>query len=205
MEHVREILRVQTPKEVPGAPEHLLGVSTIRGRILPIIDLRRLLRQSSFATDHIAACHKATGEYRTWLAAQAASPGQEDAHGLKPAVEQLRTWLSAFNSSSQVLTEALAQARGLNEHVSKQVATALDHTLDAKGQDALNQDILASVKSILAALHGFEGQVEANIREDQRIIVVDSNGFQLGLVVDHVNEVPGSAGGRHRGAAECRS
>ena len=45
MEHVREILRVQTPKEVPGAPEHLLGVLTVRGKILPIVDLRRLLQQ----------------------------------------------------------------------------------------------------------------------------------------------------------------
>jgi chemotaxis signal transduction protein len=192
MEHVREILRVQTPKEVPGAPEHLLGVSTIRGRILPIIDLRRLLRQSSFASDHVAACHKASGDYQVWLTAQAAVvAGREDSHGLKPAVEQLRTWLSAFNSSSQVLTEALAQARGLNEHVGKQVAAAAEHNLDAKGQEALNQDIAASVKSILAALHAFEQQVEGNIREDQRIIVVDSNGFQLGLVVDHVNEVLG--------------
>jgi len=49
MEHVREILRVQTPKEVPGAPDHLLGVLTVRGQILPIVDLRRLLRQTSFA------------------------------------------------------------------------------------------------------------------------------------------------------------
>ncbi len=192
MEHVREILRVQTPKEVPGAPEHLLGVLTVRGRILPIIDLRRLLRQTSFAMDHVAACRHASGEYQAWLAAQSgAGAGKDDLHGVTAAAEQLRTWLSAFNSSSQALTETLAQARGLNEHVSKQASAIAEQGADAKGLEALSQDIAASVKAIVAALHTFEEQVEGNIREDQRIIVVDSNGFQLGLVVDHVNEVLG--------------
>ena len=64
MEHVREILRVQTPKEVPGAPEHLLGVLTVRGQILPIVDLRRLLRQTSSAADLIAACRLASTDTR---------------------------------------------------------------------------------------------------------------------------------------------
>ena len=191
MEHVREILRVQTPKEVPGAPEHLLGVLTVRGQILPIVDLRRLLRQTSFASDHVGACRLASAEYQAWLAQTGSGTGNEDLHRVTAAAEQLRSWLSAFNSSSQALTETLAQARGLNEHVSKQASAVANHNLDAKGLDAFNQDIVASAKAIVSALHTFEEQVEGNIREDQRIIVVDSNGFQLGLVVDHVNEVLG--------------
>ena len=35
----------------------------------------------------------------------------------------------------------------------------------------------------------FEQQIAQNIQEDQRIIVVDAEGFVLGLVVDHVHEV----------------
>jgi len=190
MEHVREILRVQTPKEVPGAPEHLLGVLTVRGQILPIVDLRRLLRQTSFAADLIAACRLASADYQTWLT-QNTSGENLDMHRVTAAAEQLRTWLSAFNSSSQSLTETLAQARGLNEHVTKQASAAAGHDLDAKGMDAVGKDIVASAKAIVAALHTFEEQVEGSIHEDQRIIVVDSKGFQLGLVVDHVNEVLG--------------
>jgi chemotaxis signal transduction protein len=189
MEHVREILRVQTPKEVPGAPEHLLGVLTVRGQILPIVDLRRLLRQTSFSADLVAACRLAGTEYQAWLA-QSGSTDTPDMHVVTAAAEQLRTWLSAFNSSSQSLTETLAQARGLNEHVTKQAGTN-GHGLDAKGVDALNKDVVASAKAVVAALHTFEEQVDGSIHEDQRIIVVDSNGFQLGLVVDHVNEVLG--------------
>jgi len=188
MEHVREILRVQTPKEVPGAPDHLLGVLTVRGQILPIVDLRRLLRQTSFAADLAAACGMASTEYQAWLT-ESGSGENADLHKVTAAAEQLRTWLSAFNSSSQSLTETLATARGLNEHVTKQAGAAAGH--DAKGLDALNKDIVASAKAIVAALDTFGEQVEGSIHEDQRIIVVDSKGFQLGLVVDHVNEVLG--------------
>jgi purine-binding chemotaxis protein CheW len=49
MKHVREILRVQAPKQVPDVPEYVLGVLTVRGQILPIVDLRRLLHQQSLA------------------------------------------------------------------------------------------------------------------------------------------------------------
>ena len=41
MEQVREILRVETPKQVPDVPEYVLGVLDRRGQILPIVDLRR--------------------------------------------------------------------------------------------------------------------------------------------------------------------
>jgi purine-binding chemotaxis protein CheW len=189
MEHVREILRVQTPKEVPGAPEHLLGVLTVRGKILPIVDLRRLLQQSSFAADLIAACQRAGGEYQAWLGRGGSGAEKEELQQAVAAAEQLRQWLSAVNSSSQALTETLAKARGLNEHLSKQAGNVANHDLDARGREALGKDITASVKAIVASLHTFQEQVEGNIREDQRIIVVDSNGLQLGLVVDHVNEV----------------
>jgi hypothetical protein len=132
----------------------------------------------------------ASTEYQAWLA-QCGSGENADMHRVTAAAEQLRTWLSAFNSSSQSLTETLAQARGLNEHVTKQASAAAGHDHDAKGQDALNKDIVASAKAIVTARHTFEEQVEGSIHEDQRIIVVDSKGFQLGLVVDHVNEVLG--------------
>jgi len=189
MDHVREILRVQAPKEVPGAPAHLLGVLTVRGQILPIVDLRRLLQQVSFASQHAAACRVASEPYQAWLAQGGSCSGKDEMHQVIKAAEQVRAWLSGLNSSSQALNETLAQARGLNEHVSKLAGAVVNNDLDAKGLDTLSNDMVASAKAIVATLHTFEEQVEGSIHEDQRIIVVDSNGFQLGLVVDHVNEV----------------
>jgi purine-binding chemotaxis protein CheW len=43
IQYVREIIRVTTITRIPEAPEHVKGVSNLRGRIIPIIDLRSRL------------------------------------------------------------------------------------------------------------------------------------------------------------------
>jgi len=191
MEDVREILRVETPKEVPGAPEHLLGVLTVRGLILPIVDLRRLMKKSSFAADHANDCRSAGVEYEKWLEDANSNASPADLEGAAKASAGLRRWLSAFNSSSQNLMEIITQARGFNEHVVKQMTGLAERNLDAKAFNDLHKDLVATGKAIVSALRSFEASVKAHIQEDQRIIVVDCNGYQLGLVVDHVNEVLG--------------
>jgi purine-binding chemotaxis protein CheW len=67
MEHVREILRVETPNQVPDVPEYVLGVLTVRGQILPVVDLRRLLQQRSLADEFADSCRPLREEYERWL------------------------------------------------------------------------------------------------------------------------------------------
>ena len=67
MKHVREILRVQPPKQVPDVPDYVLGVLTVRGQILPIVDLRRLLHQQSLADEFAGSCRALREEYERWI------------------------------------------------------------------------------------------------------------------------------------------
>ncbi len=195
MEDVREILRVQTPKEFPGAPGHLLGVLTVRGQILPIVDLRRLLKLESFAAEQIAASRNAGAPYNDFVDVSipsdplSAALNEEDAlkqgHAVRVASERLRSWLLGFNSSSQALMEAAGRIREWNEQAAKHAAAGNPRA----GTAPWNAATMVLAKEVITALHTFQHQVEKHIREDQRIIVVDSNGMKLGLVVDHVNEV----------------
>src|SRR5271157_1567980 len=118
MEHVREILRVQTPNQVPDVPDYVLGVLTVRGQILPVIDLRRLLQQRSLADEFADSGRPLREEYERWIE-QTEKVFAGDSHSKVDAsvTERLRTWLVETNSSSQLLMEALAKARGLNEKV----------------------------------------------------------------------------------------
>ena len=175
MKHVREILRVQEPKQVPDVPEYVLGVLTVRGQILPIVDLRRLLHQQSLADEFCGSCREIREFYERW---KERSVGNQSGRTDLSGPERLRGWISAANTSSQVLMETLSRVRGFNERTIKQ---AQNH--------ATAEEIAASVSAVIAGLQDFEREVSANIHEDQRIIVVDAGGFVLGLVVDHVNEV----------------
>ena len=192
MEHVREILRVQTPNQVPDVPDYVLGVLTVRGQILPVIDLRRLLQQRSFAEEFVDSCRPLREEYERWIEQTGKSfAGNSHSKVNGSVTENLRKWIAETNSSSQLLMENLAKARTLNERVIKQILdrTKYEECGDGQAARACGEDVLSAGLETVAALCRFEQQIAANIHEDQRIIVVDSGGFVLGLVVDHVHEV----------------
>jgi chemotaxis signal transduction protein len=192
MEHVREILRVQTPNQVPDVPDYVLGVLTVRGQILPVIDLRRLLQQRSLAEEFIGNCRPLREEYERWID-QTGKVFAENSHAKTEgtATEHLRKWIAETNFSSQVLMENLAKARTLNEKVIKQLQdrAKYEECGDGEAAHACSDEVLSAGRATVAALCVFEEQIAENIQEDQRIIVVDSGGFVLGLVVDHVHEV----------------
>jgi purine-binding chemotaxis protein CheW len=192
MEHVREILRVQTPNQVPDVPDYVLGVLTVRGQILPVIDLRRLLQQRSLADEFADSCRPLREQYERWIEqTEKVFTGGSHARVDGSVTEHLRTWLAETNSSSQLLMEALAQARGLNEKVIKQLQVRSKHEERGDRDAAVDcgAEVLEGGRETVAALRRFEDQIAQNIQEDQRIIVVDADGFVLGLVVDHVHEV----------------
>src|SRR3984957_6293905 len=106
MEHVREILRVQTPNQVPDVPDYVLGVLTVRGQILPVIDLRRLLQQRSLADEFAASCRPLREEYERWIEqTEKMFAGGSQSKVDASITENLRKWLSETNSSSQLLME----------------------------------------------------------------------------------------------------
>ncbi len=41
---VREIIRMPTVTQMPGTPEHVRGVINLRGRVIPVVDLRTRFR-----------------------------------------------------------------------------------------------------------------------------------------------------------------
>jgi len=192
MEHVREILRVSTPNQVPDVPDYVLGVLTVRGQILPVLDLRRLLQQRSLADEFADSGRPLREEYERWIE-QTEKVFAGDSHSKVDAsvTERLRTWLVETNSSSQLLMEALAKARGLNEKVIKQIQVRgrSEERGDHEAARAGGVEAISGGREAVAALRLFEQQIAQNIQEDQRIIVVDAEGFVLGLVVDHVHEV----------------
>ena len=192
MEHVREILRVETPNQVPDVPDYVLGVLTVRGRILPVIDLRRLLQQRSLADEFADSCRPLREEYERSLDRAAKVFAEDWQQKVEPTVSlRLRQWLAETNSSSQLLMETLAQARGQNEMVIKQLQLRTKYQEHGERDAArtCGEELVSAGQKTIDALRKFEEQIAQNIQEDQRIIVVDAEGFVLGLVVDHVHEV----------------
>jgi chemotaxis signal transduction protein len=157
-----------------------------------VIDLRRLLQQRSLAEEFVGSCRPLREEYERWID-QTGKVFAESSHAKTEGsvTEHLRKWIAETNFSSQVLMENLAKARTLNEKVIKQLQdrAKYEECGDGEAAHACDDEVLFAGRATVAALRAFEEQIAENIQEDQRIIVVDSGGFVLGLVVDHVHEV----------------
>ena len=81
LEAVREILRVERPSEVPDTPKHMLGVLTVRGTVLPVIDLRVMLGLDNLETEVVEEAAHLGIVVSTWLAALRPGPAGEEASG----------------------------------------------------------------------------------------------------------------------------
>lgn len=91
----------------------------MRGQILPVIDLRRLLQQRSLADEFADSGRLLREEYEHWIEqTEKVFAGDAPTKVDASVTEHLLKWLVETNSSSQVLMEALAKARGLNERSS---------------------------------------------------------------------------------------
>jgi purine-binding chemotaxis protein CheW len=191
MDRVREILRVTRPSEVPGTPKHVLGVLTVRGNILPVIDLRVMLGLCNLESEVVAEVTDLSTRFKTWLTAAAevarSGTGKIDAIG----AETVRSWMAACNTSSETLLGVLSQMRAANDRLLRGIAHSQTLTgADAgKLQEYFQQEVGTCAQQVIALLDKFQSSVKENIREDQRLIVVQAHGSLLALLVDKVREV----------------
>lgn len=190
MERVREILRVQRPSEVPNAPAHFLGMLTVRGVILPVIDLRVLLGLRALAAEVQSRAADARQRYTRWLAALAQHV--DDRAAPNPGVagaEALRAWIAGFNTSSQALMETLSAMRVANDKALRGWQQLRARADAAATRHCLEREVNPFAREVLQRFEALEAQVAENIREDQRLVVVQAAGALLALVVDKVREV----------------
>lgn len=185
MERVREILRVERPSDVPDTPAYCLGILTVRGNILPVIDLRVLLGLEPLAGEIQASVLR----FRDKMARQALAT--ERAAGAHPALEvaeALRQWVAAFATSSQVLMETLSLLRVANDKFVRACQRSVDSGASATSAPREGEGTSPG-EQVVNILDRLGEQIADNIREDQRLIVVQTDGTLLALLVDKVREV----------------
>ncbi len=192
IEQVREILRVEAPKALPDTPDYILGVLTVRGQILSSIDLRRLLQQPSLGDEICGQVAGLRERYATGLQAAGDALARGDVHAVGLGfLEAVRPWLTALKTLTKALMEHVLLIRRANDEALRQAAAAERLRADAPGESRrlLEQEVLRHARRALEGLVGLDRAVRDNTREDQRIIVVETRGLLLGLVVDQVKEV----------------
>jgi chemotaxis signal transduction protein len=190
---VKEILRVTEITEVPNVPDFVKGLFFVRNRLIPVVDLRRLLGMEGMAAQYIENIDamKADHEKWVWELESAIKTGGTFVGETDPGRCKLGSWITSFRTASQEIQNIIKEIRGphallhrLAKSLLKLAKTSKDEALAGfKGK------IRPLLEKDLYLLDNLKNAIKDNIHEDQRFLVVDDGVFTVGYLVDHVNEV----------------
>ncbi len=179
MSAVREIVRMLPLAPVPRAPAYLLGLANLRGRVLPVLDLRRLMgaepRAPSACTRVLVLEHRGS---RLGLMVDAVRRVLEaDASSVEPAREQARA-LGASTLESVVRTEgAVVQV------------LALDALLADDFQETARGAGSGPTLEAVSDEEGPAGATGAEEDEGAQLVAFRVGGQELALPVGEVREI----------------
>lgn len=191
IDSVREILRVSEITEVPNVPAYIKGVITVREQLIPIIDLRSLLEIDELIASNIAELDKIIKEHQQWVVdlEQSLVSGENFSGILEPSQCAFSRWIS----SNPALVENELFRELKPRHI---VFHKLGHELielAARDKDAalarFKAEMIPVESEIIDSLEHFKVDIGAIIKNNQRIMVVETGTLLMGFLVDSVKEV----------------
>ncbi len=188
---VREILRVGEITEVPNAANYVRGLLTIRNQLLPILDLRTMLGNTSLIEQFHNEINEIMVIHEQWLKdlKQSLQSNAPFNGALDPTKCALGQWLTKDRSGD--VGDLINDIRIPHINFHEFGAEALK--LRSHSQDEavlyLEEHITPLEKILLSEFIAIKNKLAKNINEFQRILVVETGDIHVGFIVDSVNEV----------------
>jgi purine-binding chemotaxis protein CheW len=188
---VREILRVPEITEVPNVPAYIKGVITVREQLIPIIDLRSLLGIEELVAGHITELDKIIKGHQQWASDLEVSlqSGEKFQGALDPTQCAFGHWL--VDNSALAENEIFRNLKPLHasfHELGHELLDLADISKD-KAQDRFKAEITPMEKDVIACLGQIRDSFASLIKNNQRIMVVETGALCMGFLVDSVKEV----------------
>ncbi len=187
IDHIQEIIRFEPPQEVPEAPAYLRGIISLRGTVLPVYDLRRLLGLPPLVDEKRQKVAHLRQIFENWLKelTRAMASGG-DPPVLDPERCLLGQWLKGEleKCRSETELEIVHQLHLRHRHL---------HSLVRAYFTAASDDIADEIYLLTAQMKDLfqrlEAKVDKAVAEEERIIILNVSGTLAGVLVDQVQEV----------------
>jgi len=183
---VDEVIRVQKPRRASNTPDILKGVLSLRGSVLPVVDMRRLYKRRSYLEHLASRVHKVREQLQDWLGElREAFEGQLHFNGeLREAGRKIAESVLELRSSDPCLNSAYDSLRATLQALLKELQEGQSEPASLLSKlEAAAPQIMSALERCAAATSSEE------CLQDQRIIVVNSGSLTIGLQVDEVREV----------------
>jgi len=192
---VQEIIRVPDITTVPNAPAAVQGITSLRSRVLPVVDLRtkfgfRTLKAStdSFCAK-LKAFQKQHDEWVNHLEGLIAGEGSSDVD-VDLASCAFTGWLKSYTTNDQVIAALVEPFSEVHKTLHQEAQAILSLCKDQSAEQAAAKfkgTFQAAHEAFAAAFKKLFAGVSA--RMDERCLVVNIGEMSVALRIDAVNEV----------------
>ncbi len=182
---VQEVIRLKEPRRPSNAPDFLTGVLSLRGKVLPIVNMRSLFKRRSIEAQRSSEIAHKRLKFDTWAdkVEQAISSHKVTTQLIQEG-EHLISENEDLRSTDLDLNKSFDQIR-IGLHTSLKSCRALLDSIDDSQTNRFHQ-------ARQEASIGFDSctqNIATGAHKDQRIIVIHSGALEIGLQVDAVREV----------------
>ncbi|MCB2187980.1 MAG: chemotaxis protein CheW [Deltaproteobacteria bacterium] len=192
---VKEMLVLPEVTEVPLAPPHVRGVIDLRGRVIPLLDLRLRLKKGSAVTERdelLALLSKMEQDHAHWLQELEACLLQDRQFALAtdPTQCAFGRWYADFATANPHLRELLLQFDRPHRRIHAIAREALDLAVQGERQAALDL-VEATRRLVLKRLMDLFAQARHVVVINHREIamVLERGSRSAAVVVDEVESV----------------
>jgi len=198
---IREILMVPEVAAVPGEPDYIRGVINLRGRVMPLVDLRKRLGLTSVIEEAQAFCDlmaRREEDHRRWLAELEASVRELRKFQLTTDPHQCAfgKWYDAYKPDNPWVTALLGKFKephgkihGVAIQVGELVAAG-QHEQAALRIAETRATTLSEMIQLFAELKNLTNQ-----QQRETVVVLAAGGRTLGVCVDSAVSVEKLAAG----------
>lgn len=192
---MREIVRAPEAARVPGAPSYVRGVFDLRGRVMPVVDLRMRLGLGSVLEDTNAFCammQQREEDHRKWLAELQASLDQRRPFTLATDPHQCAfgKWYDGHRADNVWIAALLKKFDKPHRQIHG-VAIEVERLKAEQQYTAAGSLIAGTRDGVLASMLSLFSALRELVREEQRelAVVLSHEGRLFAATVDAAQSI----------------
>lgn len=190
--YVREMVLKPNINEVPGLPSQYLGVTNLRGRVIPVLSMRRFFGHDLIADQMDDLLSKREQDHIRWLNELEACVRENREFKLTTDPHQCAfgKWYDAYRTENRVIGRLLAQFDTPHQAIHG-VGKKVAELMKAHRQEEAAATIERTKVKELATMIRLFGALRDAFRHDMReiVLVAEVGGKTIGGVVDAVDSV----------------
>ena len=194
-DNIKELTHYQDPQPIAGSSKLIDGIISHKGKVIPILSMRKLLGFSTFTDTQLQLLHDVEGQHVAWVNdyEESLKTGKKFTKALDPTMCALGKWIT------QTVQCLKCNTHGYVDILKQEVVKHHDalHLNGAKYLQGVDEDmsideklsiIKGNASNTIAGIHKLRESIQKLSLAFEQVIIYELNGIEVGFIVDNIEK-----------------